>query len=268
MFTNETIRSITTAATRANVEPAALLAVAEVESGGKAFATVDGRPEPLIRFEGHYFDRRLSGEKRTVARAAGLSSPNAGGVANPSSQAARWALLRRAAAIDSKAAHESVSWGIGQVMGAHWDWLGYASVEAFVAEARASVEGQATQMMRFIEKAGLAGALRRRDWAAFARGYNGPAYARNAYDRKMAAAYAKYRDAARAGGGASPLLRRGARGDAVAELQRLLTAAGFAAAPDGIFGPATEAAVKRFQRARGLAADGIVGRMTWGALGE
>lgn len=193
MFDDATARAVATIAARINVEPAALLAVAEVESGGKAFATVDGRQEPLIRFEGHYFDRRLSGQKRAKARAEGLASPKAGGVPNPSSQAARWAMIERAAAIDEKAAYESVSWGVGQVMGAHWESLGFGSVQELVSLCRASVAGQVDLMARFVMKNGLAPALRSRDWPAFARGYNGAGYKANAYDRKMAEAFAKWK---------------------------------------------------------------------------
>ena len=53
MFSSEILAEITEAANRLAIEPAALLAVAEVESGGVAFAIIDGRREPLIRFEGH-----------------------------------------------------------------------------------------------------------------------------------------------------------------------------------------------------------------------
>lgn len=199
MFAHDVIREISAAAGRLDIEPAALLAVAEVESGGKAYALVDGRREPLIRFEGHYFDRRLSSGKRRQARAQGLSSPTAGAIANPRSQAARWAMLSRAAAIDRKAAYESVSWGLGQVMGAHWAWLGYGDIDALVAEARSGPAGQARLMARFIEKAGLAGALRAHDWKAFARGYNGPGYRRFRYDDRIESAYRRYRDATIAG---------------------------------------------------------------------
>lgn len=197
-FSTETIDEIASAARTLGVDPAALLAVAEVESGGKAFALVAGRREPLIRFEGHYFDRRLSAQKRQQARTRGLASPTAGAIANPATQAARWRLLARAAALDHKAAHESVSWGIAQVMGAHWQWLGYADIDALVAEARSGVAGQIRLMMRYIEKSGLTAAMNRRDWEGFARGYNGPDYKRGRYDTKLAAAYEKYR--ARYGG--------------------------------------------------------------------
>ena len=53
-------------------------------------------------------------------------------------------------------------------------------------------------------------------------------------------------------------LRRGASGPAVRRVQEWLTLHGLAVQPDGLFGPATHAAVRRFQRARRLTDDGIV----------
>lgn len=256
MFDETVMREIEAVARNLRVEPAALAAVAHIESGSRTHAIVAGRREPLIRFEGHYFDRRLSGTLRQRAREQGLSSPNAGAIANPSSQAARWAMLARAEAIDRKAARESVSWGIGQVMGAHWAWLGYADVDALVAEARAGVRGQLRLMARYIDKAGLAGALRAHDWPKFAQGYNGPGYRKNRYDTKLAQAYRKYRS------GTDAPLRQGDRGEKVRILQEALSRHGHHLVPDGIFGPATKMALRRFQSDHGLQVDGIAGPAT------
>ncbi len=259
----DVMTEIDAAAARIGIEPAALAAVASIESALRDFTMVDGKPEPLIRFEGHYFDRRLTGKQREQARLAGLASPVAGKVANPSSQSARWAMLNRASAIDRKAAFESVSWGLGQVMGAHWAWLGYASVEALAADARAGIAGQLRLMTLYIEKAGLVSALRSRDWTRFARGYNGPGYRANRYDTKLAAAYASFTSTSQAH---TDTLRRGARGDDIVVLQHALTRLGYALRADGIFGAATETAVRRFQTDRGLTVDGIVGPATRKAL--
>ena len=262
MFAEDVILEITKAAQGLGIEAAALLAVADVESAGVAFCTIDGRREPLIRFEAHYFDRRLNEQNRAMARERGLAAPVAGAIANPKTQGARWRMLEQAAAIDARAAYESVSWGLGQVMGAHWARLGYPSVDALVAEARSGVAGQARLMALYVDKAGLIPPLRGHDWASFARGYNGPAYAQNNYDLKIAAAYESY---AR-GGTRIALLRKGSRGEAVADLQRSLTALGYPLAADGNFGPATARAVKRFQADHALAADGIVGPKTTTAM--
>jgi hypothetical protein len=65
-----------------------------------------------------------------------------------------------------------------------------------------------------------------------------------------------------------PVIRRGSRGQPVSNAQSRLARAGFSPGPiDGMFGQMTDAAVRAFQRARGLTVDGIVGPQTWGALG-
>lgn len=62
-------------------------------------------------------------------------------------------------------------------------------------------------------------------------------------------------------------LRRGQRSSDVRELQDALRALGFDPGPtDGHFGSKTEAAVRNFQRANGLAVDGWVGNQSWRAL--
>jgi Transglycosylase-like domain/Putative peptidoglycan binding domain len=58
------------------------------------------------------------------------------------------------------------------------------------------------------------------------------------------------------------VVKRGDRGPAVRMIQEQL---GIGA--DGVFGPQTERAVKRFQRRHDLVPDGIVGPLTRGALG-
>ena len=63
------------------------------------------------------------------------------------------------------------------------------------------------------------------------------------------------------------LIRRGARGEQVKDIQKALNDKGFGqVGVDGIFGRGTESAVRRFQKASGLGVDGIVGPSTRSAL--
>ncbi|AZB44944.1 N-acetylmuramoyl-L-alanine amidase [Bacillus sp. FJAT-42376] len=68
-------------------------------------------------------------------------------------------------------------------------------------------------------------------------------------------------------GSSGDTVKAGSRGEAVTDLQRKLTKLGFnTGGVDGIFGPATDRAVRAFQKSRGLTADGIAGTNTWNAL--
>lgn len=58
-------------------------------------------------------------------------------------------------------------------------------------------------------------------------------------------------------------LKDGSRGADVQTWQAKLKALGYNVAADGIYGPLTEAATKRFQTRNGLAVDGVVGPATW-----
>lgn len=68
---------------------------------------------------------------------------------------------------------------------------------------------------------------------------------------------------------AHPDLQIGARGADVRVLQQLVSE-GLQTRPglarDGVFGPLTEAALRRFQQMRGLEIDGVAGPLTWAAL--
>ena len=67
---------------------------------------------------------------------------------------------------------------------------------------------------------------------------------------------------------AGELLRYGSRGESVRQVQSRLNKLGYwCGTADGIFGVNTRSAVRRFQSAKGLSVDGIVGPKTYSALG-
>lgn len=259
MFSRATIEKVSRIAESIGVEPAQLLAVAEVESGGTVSWQTKFGVKPPVRFEGHYFHKRLKGAKLRQAIAAGLASPRAGAVANRSSYDARYELVYAAMKIDANAAMESCSWGLGQVMGAHWKKLGYSSVKALVDEASSGVDGQIALMVKYIQKFGLADELQTKNDKSFADQYNGPASAKNRYAQKIAAARKRY-EALLA---KSPGDTKDFEDAVILQAQKDLKRLGFYKGPiDGKNGPQTIAAIKAFQRSHGLVADGRYGKMT------
>ena len=178
-------------AKKLGVESAVLRAVIEVECKGSGF-NADGTP--VILFERHVMRQRLIANKRDIdlklisVERPDLCNKTDGGYGLYSAQHGR---LNAAAQYHRASALESASWGIGQVMGYHWKSLGYESLQAFINAMYKDEASQLEAMCRYIQVNGLVNALKNKDWKAFARGYNGSAYAKNSYDVKLANAYKK-----------------------------------------------------------------------------
>lgn len=175
------------------VEVAAILAVKSVESSGDGLLPTG---EPKILFERHQFYRLLSGKfgkpfaDDVMRKYPNLCNTVRGGYYG--GQREHTDRLQPAVKIDRDCALQATSWGAYQVMGFNWNTLGYGSMQAFINDMYAGEPGQFRGFCRFIEAFELVDELQRKDWAGFARVYNGPKYREGDYDGKMAAAYRKF----------------------------------------------------------------------------
>lgn len=175
-------------------EPAALKAVQQVETGGRGGFFSPGRP--AILFEGHIFwtqlKKRGSNPEDYVKGNENILYPKwekghyKGGIGE-------YDRLEQARKINREAADASASWGMFQIMGFNYAACGEESIESFVRSMCESEFKQLLLTANFIKKnSQMLQALQARDWAVFAKCYNGPAYAQNRYEVKLEAAYQKY----------------------------------------------------------------------------
>lgn len=195
----EIAREVAKVAKANKIEPAALLAVVEVESAGQPFEQ-DG-VTPRFLYERHVMYRelkKLRGDDRAaVALNNGLALPKwdrATQYQDQRSSAQRLALMKKAKAFDEECACRSASWGLGQTMGFHAESQGFPNAVAFVEwMTEGGVPAQIEAMVKEIKKSGLVDEINRHDWAGFAYRYNGAGYKQNQYDTRMAQAYARWK---------------------------------------------------------------------------
>lgn len=168
------------------IEYAALRAVVSVESSGNGFLSTG---EPTILFERHWMYKLLK-QKGITPVISSVCNPTPGGYRGGAYEHQR---LQEAVKIDRDAALQACSWGEFQIMGFHWKTLGYESLQAFVNAMFHSEHSQLDAFVRFVKaNPVLLKALRTKNWVVFARVYNGPAYAKNQYDVKLARAYERW----------------------------------------------------------------------------
>ncbi len=164
-----TAADIKAAADRMGCEPACVKAVLKVESRGRGFSP-DGRP--IILFEPHIFSK-------ATLRKYDLSNPNVsyktwGDKPYPGTQAGRYAQLEEAFGLDPEAAVGSASWGLFQILGQNYKACGFASATAFVTDMAQSEARMLAAFEAFVRANKILDELQNKDWAGFARVYNGP----------------------------------------------------------------------------------------------
>jgi hypothetical protein len=172
------------AAETLDVEVAVIKAVSEVESSGKGF---DDKGRPKILFEAHWFHKFTKGKYDSTY--PHLSQPT-WAKGKKYYKLDQWNRMTEAMTLDLEAAWKSASWGKFQVMG--FNHSGWKTPKDF---AFAMFESEAQHLKSFLaycKDRDLVTHLKKKDWAAFALGYNGGGYAENKYDVKLKAAYQKY----------------------------------------------------------------------------
>ncbi len=229
--------------------------VVEVETAGltQGFGfRVDRRPQ--ILFERHIF------RKYTGGRFDGVAPDISGPAGNYGALSEQYGKLEKALALCAKAklgsepALKSASWGMGQVMGFNYGAGGFKSCARMVRAMVRSEDAQLACMAGFLKFNGLAERLVRKDWAGFARQYNGASYWQNRYDVKLAEQFQRF-----AAGSVPDLEMRTA--------QVALLFLGYAPGKiDGLIGPRTRAALRSFRVGAGLPAGDELDGPTYQAL--
>lgn len=204
-LTDEQIRQI---ANDNGFEYGVIKAIYQVESRGVGFLA-DGQPK--ILFERHIFYRQLqklgyitlSNEMCKIDPTLCNPSPTPkGGYGSVDKQHARLQnaqkLLLKARpdadedlqAVVRDCALKACSWGMGQIMGFNHALAGFDTLQEFVNAMYKDEKSQLQAMIGFFKSAGLTGAMKRKDWHAIARAYNGVGYRKFDYHNKLARAYA------------------------------------------------------------------------------
>jgi hypothetical protein len=199
---------IKAAAERLRIDRALIEAVVTVESSGRPFLphsakTAKGVPVPdypIMRYEGHVFYRLLRESKKPELQPEVLltADPTRSSIIHPKLKPGLGGLqatidkyddLFRAAAINEELAYRSASYGAFQIMGFNYQVCGCTSASEFY-KLCFSPEGQLNSFLNFLHsQPNILRALVSKDWKTFAKLYNGPGYAKQSYDTKLATAY-------------------------------------------------------------------------------
>lgn len=170
-----------------DVEVAAIKAVVQIEAGSQ-MRGFWAPGVPVVNFQ-----RAMFGRYRSK-----VASKGAPGEKVPSGLTGfalrQWTQLVNARHQNVDAANLSAFWGMFQIGGFNYRKCGCETIAEFVSLMSYSELEQLELFAAFITNTGMVADLRSKNWAAFARKYNGSSYRRRGYHTRMAAAYNKYKN--------------------------------------------------------------------------
>ena len=172
-------------------EVAAIKAVDTVESSGDGFLA---NGDVKILFEPHIFwkqliDANIDPNKYVHGNEDILYSKWKSGAYGPVTN--QWNRMNRAIAINREAALKAASYGKFQIMGFNMKACGFNDIESFVTAMKINEYEHLKAFIGFVKSNRLDKYLISKDWASFAKSYNGASYKENQYDTKLAQAYNK-----------------------------------------------------------------------------
>jgi len=169
------------------VEIAAIKAVVLIEAG-KQMKGFYAPGVPVVNFDRAMYRMHASKAKNKSG------DKNAKVPAGLSGYALReWTQLVNARKVNSDGANMGTFWGMFQIGGFNYKLCGCSDVNEFVRIMSESEFSQLELFAKFITNTGMLSDLKKKNWAGFARKYNGASYRKRGYHTKMAVAYRKFK---------------------------------------------------------------------------
>lgn len=183
-LTDEDFRIV---ASELGVEIAAIKAVVLIEAG-KQMKGFYAPGVPVVNFDRSMYRAHAGKARDKKGDKSATVPPGLTGYA-----LREWKQLTDARRVNSDGANMGTFWGMFQIGGFNYKLCGCSDVNEFVRIMSESEFSQLELFAKFIVNAGMLADLKNKNWAGFARKYNGASYARRGYHTKMAAAYRKFK---------------------------------------------------------------------------
>lgn len=187
-------------ATSLGIDENILGGVIIIESGASGFT--DGRLK--IRFENHCFVGKTSDDNKKFFKYNDdkhwtghyyRKTEDAEWIKCHESQSVEYDVFEFAQTLDETAAYESISMGLGQIMGSNYQKAGYASAKDMFRAFSLSETNQLDGMINFINNtSGMVSALQKGDYETFVSKYNGSGKV-DEYTAKLKTEIENYRNA-------------------------------------------------------------------------